>query len=197
MLKKPLPFSEGISLTLFRLSVPQKKLPNWRLKWFLIDEICGNASCHVSRVWLNGLPRSCLCSVPGFSSSPSVCGGISMETTSCYLIHSPVPLAPGLTTVWHPRPSLSLSNCLPPPASFSFHSSLSSTADTSGWPGPISSAEPTAACRYGLSVDTVDDLLDAADHRTLVFFLHEGSPNAFFCYFPLIYAPQLWWMFWF
>lgn len=85
----------------------------------------------------------------------------------------------------------------PPPASFSFHSSLSSTADMSGWPGPISPAEPTAACRYGLSVDTVDDLLDAADHRTLVFFLHAGSPNAFFCYFPLIYAPQLWWMFWF
>lgn len=93
---------------------------------------------------------------------------------------------------------LPLSIKLSPLASFSFHSfSLSSTADTSGWPGPISSAEPTAACRYGLSVDTVDDLLDAADHRTLVFFLHTGSPNAFFCYFPLIYASQLWWMFWF
>lgn len=150
-------------------------------------------------VWLNCLPGSRLGSVPGFSSSPSVCGGISMETTSRYLLHSPVPLAPGLTTVWHPRPSLSLSTPptpTPPPSSSGFvvvsHLfSLSSTADTSGWAGPISSARPTAACRYGLSVDTVDDLLDAADHRTLVFsFLpHTGAPNAFFCFFSRWFMP--------
>lgn len=72
----------------------------------------------------------------------------------------------------------------PPPPFPRLHSDFTSfplrcTAEqrlTQSRPAPPS---PTAAHRYGLSVDTLDDLLDAAHRRTLVFLVAHRSLQCF------------------
>lgn len=137
-------------------------------------------SCHMSRVWLNWLWQFLSSAFgPALSSSPSICAGISMKTTSRYLIHSLVPLAPGLTTVWHPWPSL----CLSAPG-FILISLLFPWGglQTSGWPSPVqlrqARLQPTDMA-WVWTHWMIYWMPPTAGH--LCFWSHTGPSNAFFC----------------
>lgn len=88
-----------------------------------------------------------------FPSVPPLCGGISMKTTSRYLIPSRVPLAPELKPQFDsPLPlSIKLSLSLSPPATFWFQSfSSGSTVCRSGCPNLTQlSAAPNCSHQIG------------------------------------------------
>lgn len=157
--------------------------------------------CDVSRrVWLNWLWQFLSSAFgPVLSSSPSICAGISMKTTSRYLIHSLVPLAPGLTTVWHPRPSLCLSNPPPTPASKWFHF-FSPEVDCRRAvdPVPSSSAKPDCSPQIWCECGHTGWFTGCRwPQDTCVFGRTQVPPmlSFVFCCRPLIYAPRLWWTF--
>lgn len=98
-----------------------------------------------------------------------------------HLNENHITLSHPLTGSFGTRTNHSLTSmALPLSISPRLHSDITSfplrwTADerlTQSRPAPSS---PTAAHRYGLSVDTLDDLLDAADRRTLVFLVTHRS----------------------
>lgn len=183
--------------TPLRLSVQEKTLHKLSRDWYLRHEICGLVMLHCIEPSAAKLTFTVLSAFsPRLSSSPSICGGISMKTTSRYLIHSPVPLAPGLTTVWHLRPSLCPSN--PHPASCWFHFfSPEFDCRRAVDPAPSNWAKPNCSRQIWTECGHTGWFTGCCRPQDTCVFGHTPVLSFVFCCCPLIYAPQLWWTFWF